>query len=308
MEGMRQLAIRCAGGAITLLVTVYAWAGGPGTTGAQVLRLAVGGRPVAMGEAFAALSDITGAFSNPASLGPVSVPTIAASYNKWYEDVGYGYLGYAQPVGGAVFAGGVSYLMMDVIPKTTDSPTPVGEFTPTSILVNLTFARVVNSRITAGGNLKILHQTLDTESGLGFALDGGGTYRFTETLSAGLALQNVGPGFKYGDGEADPLPMNIKAGMAYRVGDATVALDLNQSSDLPLGVNIGGEYVIKRMLALRAGYRMSTGGEDSGGVSAVCAGIGLMAGRFCLDYAFQSGSTLGATHWVTLALAMGGGR
>ncbi|MDI6735688.1 MAG: hypothetical protein QME42_05775, partial [bacterium] len=61
-------------------------------------------------------------------------------------------------------------------------------------------------------------------------------------------------------------------------------------------IGLGGEYVIKELLALRAGYK--SGPQDEG--SGLTAGFGITCTPFILDYAYQPYDELGNSHYVSL--------
>ncbi|MEW6606473.1 MAG: hypothetical protein AB1414_03330 [bacterium] len=63
--------------------------------------------------------------------------------------------------------------------------------------------------------------------------------------------------------------------------------------------SIGAEYVVKKAIALRAGYK--SGPQDKG--SGLTAGFGISwCAPFSLDYAYQPYDELGNSHYVSLQI------
>jgi len=78
--------------AAAVLAAAHAsWAAGVGTTGAQFLKVGVGARPMAMGNAFSALADDANAVNwNPGALAEVKHKNLTASYNSLFKDQNQG--------------------------------------------------------------------------------------------------------------------------------------------------------------------------------------------------------------------------
>ncbi|TPW19000.1 MAG: hypothetical protein FD126_3126, partial [Elusimicrobia bacterium] len=84
--------------AAAFFLALPASAGSPGNTTANFLRIGVGARPVAMGEAYAALSDDANAvFYNPAGLAVLERQEVTMMHNKFFEGVSQQYGAYAYP-------------------------------------------------------------------------------------------------------------------------------------------------------------------------------------------------------------------
>ena len=140
-------------------------------------------------------------------------------------------------------------------------------------------------------------------------------FPFLPRLSFGANLSNLGPKITYVDADqADPLPTNLKIGLAYKVLDMeynklTLCLDTNKllvvrnedGSDAfykavftawgdgsiseqlnRLISSIGAEYVYNNMIHLRAGYYY----DQEGKVKYPSFGAGLQYSRFRFDFAY----------------------
>ncbi|MBM3314541.1 UPF0164 family protein, partial [candidate division WOR-3 bacterium] len=81
------------------VLTIFG-ADGTGTTAFPLLRVPVGPRSCAMGEAFAGLaSDVNSLFWNPAGLATVLNTQIVVSHHEWFADVRDENAGVAMPAG-----------------------------------------------------------------------------------------------------------------------------------------------------------------------------------------------------------------
>ncbi len=122
----------------------------------------------------------------------------------------------------------------------------IGRFNSNEVAVTGSYAVKVNNRLGVGVNLKYIYSNLspgifvDNERregrGSSFAVDVGVLYfpSFAPKLSLGLNLSNIGPKMTYIDKkQADPLPTNLRVGLAYKILDSeynrfTLVYDINR--------------------------------------------------------------------------------
>ena len=72
--------------------TVICYANSLGIVAASFLKIGVGARASAMGEAFSALtSDGTSLYWNPTGLTEIKRKEVSATYNSWFEEIKQGY-------------------------------------------------------------------------------------------------------------------------------------------------------------------------------------------------------------------------
>ena len=102
-----------------------------------------------------------------------------------------------------------------------------------------------------------------------------------------------------------PLPLTLRAGMAYRVtadpinGNMLLTADVSKASDYRTILHSGLEYRLDRRFTLRGGYLL---GQDERGFS---AGIGLGFNIYRLDYAYVPFDyDLGDTHRLTFGITL----
>jgi len=75
-----------------IILASVCYANGPGTTGANFLKIGVGARAAAMGDAFTVIvDDSTSLYWNPAGLIRIKERQLSATYNTWFAGINQGY-------------------------------------------------------------------------------------------------------------------------------------------------------------------------------------------------------------------------
>jgi len=268
-----------------------------GTSGAQFLGIGMGARAAGMGGAYVSLADdATSLYWNPAGLSRLSGHSVTVSHVSWLDDAGYEFASYAMPLGRTGTVG----LALEQGSISWDN-TGEGEFEAGDFCGALAYGRRLSDRLGVGAAVKYVSSDLGDDGARTYAFDVGASYRLARSITLGLAVRNVGPGFAYVD-EEDPLPATVAAGGSWIWKDLTVGVDLEKENDLAVAPRVGLEYRPLRGLALRGGF---IGGEESA-LSALAGGVGVnWDNAWALDYAYR-GSDLGGAHWVSLSAALGG--
>ncbi|MFH1352125.1 MAG: PorV/PorQ family protein [bacterium] len=294
----------------SFLISPKVFAGGKGTSGAQFLKIGIGARAVAMGEAYAGMEgDMNSIYWNPAGLSRIGTSRTSFSHTAWFQDIKYENLMAGYPAGSGFMALGINWLTIGSIDKYKNSgPTPTGEsYSPVDMSAVISYSREVKG-IPFGANLKYISSNIDGENAAGIALDIGAMYRLGK-LNTGLAVQNLGTGLKFRK-ESDPLPLNIKLGSVYKFGRRlTTALDFNIPNDSDFRLNTGVEYSREYgkdiTVALRTGYKTNTKGLDA--IDGISFGFGISYKNSLLDYAWVPYGDLGTTHRLSFVYRMGAG-
>ncbi|MFH1618503.1 MAG: PorV/PorQ family protein, partial [bacterium] len=282
-------------------------ASGVGTTGAAFLKVGVGARPLAMGNAFVALPDDANAINwNPGALGELKDKSATASYSSLFMDQNQGFIAYAAPLkeNMGTLGFGVNYMLIsDIEKRAGDTETADSTFNNTNMAVSVSYARSgLYEGLSLGANLKYINEKLDTFSESATAIDLGALYNTKiENLTAGFMVQNIGT--KIGP---DPLPLTVKGGLAYRLLEKKLVLAMDGdwlAIDKRAYLDLGAEYWMNKNLAVRAGYQVGRG-QDKLGSSLVGAGfgMGIKLDKFNMDYAFVPFGDLGNTHRITLGM------
>ena len=335
------------------LVIVFSFASNiwaQGEAAVPFLLIAPGARPCGMGEAGVALADeATAVFWNPAGLafqyenpevdkqGEISVMHV-----KWlpqfnFSDLWYDYLAgryYIEDIG--MVGGSITFLNLGENVATDENGIELGTFDSFEYAITASYATKLKQNLGLGVNLKFIQSNLtDKNLQIGsenrdgrsssFAVDLGvlwkPAYPFLQNnLSLGANLSNFGPKMTYIDeSQADPLPTNLRMGLAYKVYDdefnkITVVYDANRllvvrdstSSD---GVfkavfysswvqgsfadrlkrfthSIGVEYWYGDLFAGRAGYFYED--KNFGGRKFLTFGAGIKYYIFAIDFGYIS--------------------
>ncbi len=276
-----------------------AYAGGPGTRGGIILNYPTGAQAIGMGEAFtAAANDVNAIFWNPAGLSLLNYDKeFIGYYLNGVVDTSYKSVGYAQHIKLGVIGCGLSTL--DGGEVTIYYPDGVTKRikAQSDYIFLLSYASKIVENLSIGGNLKMVHSELAQSSqATAFACDIGGLYHLpVNNLDIGGVIQNIGSNMKYEE-ESDALPLNIKLGTAYRRNDLLIALDIIKPIEKELKVNVGVEYWINPILALRTGYKFKGNKSNSN----ITLGAGLKISIYQLDYAYVPHQDLGDTQQISL--------
>jgi len=296
---------------MAVLVTEICSAG-VGTTGAQFLKIGPGARAVSMGGAFSAVADdLNSIYWNPAGLAGQKSRQATASYIQYFQGTNIGFLGYSQKVRQhGAFGVGLDYLTIGEIERrSTDVDTSEGTFGASDMALYLSYANdTLMSQyikgVKLGTNIKIIRQTIDTQTAQSFALDIGALYATpVKNLTAGLGIYNLGGQVKFID-EGDPLPLDVRVGGAYRClnNKLLFAVDIDDYiNDGRLTEAIGAEYTFKKMLSIRAGYKLGMDSNALGGLAGFAAGLGINVWNIQMDYAFVPYGELNDTHRISMS-------
>ena len=133
-----------------------------GTAAAQFLKLGVGARAAALGEAaVSSPGEVTGLYWNPSSIASVDRTSFAVSRNDLYADMAYNFVGLVQPIGGSS-AVGISVIYLDTgnmeITTMADPEGTGSTFTWEAYCIGLSFSRFVTDRLSLGGTIKYIRE------------------------------------------------------------------------------------------------------------------------------------------------------
>ena len=297
-----------------ILATMMAMKGvllaGVGATGAQFLKISPSARASAMGDAAGAISDdVFAIFTNPAGLAALEKAELGATYISYFADVNYGFIGYTDPATRAGAVGfGLTYLIADKFEKRLLTEEKIGEFNAKDMALSVSYAKKdaapsVLEALDVGGTLRLISSEIDQVTAYTVALDAGAIYRANESLSVGVALQNISPGLKFKE-VTDNLPLNLKLAGAYKFSPKVkAALDINEYIiDSKFYASCGAEYTPLENLAIRLGYKYGYDTASLGSIVGITGGVGFSMWGAALDYAFVPFGDLGDTHRVSLSL------
>ena len=271
----------------------------------------VGGGGGAWGGSYAAVSgDATSVFWNPAGIATLGEAQAGFHYNALLETSYSGAVAFARPLSGldAAAGFGLVYFSQSPLDGFNDLGDPTGSFTPYDLALSGAVAKSF-SKVHAGAQLKVIHQSLAGYQATGAAADFGLIAPHALDIGegpadVGLSVQNIGTAMKLG-AAADPLPFKAVLGLLWKINpDFSGLADLNLPADNSAYLTLGGEW--RRQFsdsfrgALRGGYNglNARGGE---GLAGFTGGAGLSFKSLRLDYAWVPFGELGTTQRLSLA-------
>ncbi len=307
-----------------------------GMAGAQFLKIGVGAKYQALGEASVAIAnDAYSMFWNPAGLAEVEGTDFAFTSVDWLLDVKLNYFGAAKAFEGVGVIGvSATMLSMDDIEITTfDNPDGTGEFyTATSYAIGASYARQLTTQFSFGGSIKFLGEKIHNATANGVALDFG-TLLYTgfRSLRVGMSMSNVGSDMTFGgsdldvnyddrDGEGNnpgvtaqlkatpyDLPLLFRMGLAYDVqfgpkSLVTFAGEFKHPNDNEQQGSLGMQYGYSERFFLRAGQKINYAEEGL----TLGGGLSLPFGessKLTLDYAWQDFGRLASAQRFSVGIS-----
>jgi hypothetical protein len=281
-------------------------AGDPGDAGALFLRVGMGARASAMGEAFiGAAEDASAVYWNPAAMGAVLGTRLMFTHNEYIHTMRLEQIALTHETEYGTIGLGFTGLYMDEMDRYEDTPsaTPLGKFSAYDVCFSVAFARYLVPNLAAGVAVKAVHEKIDQETATGTAFDVG-LYHVSKIPGVKFAVvaTNVGAPMKFVSQEF-ALPRTVKIGGSYqrevpRIKGAILATaDVVFPNDGDARPHLGAEYGFDKRLFVRAGYK---GGYDTQGAA---FGLGVRLRQFEVDYGVLfGGNDLGDSHRLSLSL------
>jgi len=306
-----------------------------GTAGAQFLKIGLGARYNAVGEAATAMvDDAYGLYWNPAALAMLEKSEIALTTVDWVENVRLSHLAFAYPLQAGLTIGfGMSILNVgDMEVTTVYEPEGTGKtFDANSFALIAGVSKRLTDRFSFGLNFKYVAEQISEERSKGFCFDFG-TLLYTgfRSLRLGMNISNLGPELKFDGNELNQalnpnpdnpnaddvqyqylsegydLPLMFRIGLAYDLLDDyqnrwTIAAEARDPSDNIGQFSFGSEYSFNEMFFARGGYKFNF--EEEG----LTLGGGLRLNPtpetdMVFDYAWADFGRLQSTHRFSISL------
>jgi len=314
------------------------------------LLIEPGSRSGGMGQAHVAQSDdgFSG-YWNPGAMAFNRKSQVAWMHTNWFGDIAeindiyleyVGYHTYSPSLDGNIGAH-IIYLTYGEQDQTDANNNLIRTFSSYEIAAAISYATQLSEKLGVGGSFKFIFSNLspvgtgNTETGakgqgISYAFDFGVKYKnlLLYGFDIGANLQNIGPDITFiNESQSDPLPMNLRAGLSYRVHDAfgidpafyqlTVNADMNKllaNDDFVLArlvtawtddtskqeidatiLSLGTEFIYWELLALRAGYIYDKAGSIMGPSFGVGVRYSISGYKFTLDAAMQPAGEM--TKW-----------
>ena len=310
-----------------------------GSSAAPFLNVAIGARPIAMGGAFSATAnDVSALYWNPAGVSRIAGSEAMFSYSTWFADINYNWSGAAINLGGMGTVGlSVTYLDYGSMEVTTLAEQDgTGQmFDANDIALGLTYAYNLTDKFSIGGTAKYIEQRIWNSSATSVAFDLGVLY-YSDImgLRIGASISNFGSDMSLsgkdllvqhdidlqieGNNEqilatlntdSYPLPLLFRIGLAMdviKIEDhvVSIGIDALHPNDNDESLNVGLEYVLYDLIALRGGYKSLFLDNTEEGLT---LGVGIKYNfapglGFYFDYAYQDFGIFENTQHFTLGL------
>ena len=309
-----------------------------GTTIAQFLKIEPGARAAGMGNAGVSLYDgIQSVYYNPAALGSLTKSAVQFTHSDWFAGIAYDYAAGALTVGfGNLFASVTSLSSGDIDVRTVDQPLGTGErYSVSDLALGLGIGRQITSRFGVGIQVNYLTESIWHTSMNALTLNVGTVYMLSENgARIGASISNLGTTARFTGGDlaiqydndpdangdnsslpADQLTDDFPVPILFRAGITVprqlspdskilVQVDAFHPSDNTESVSGGAEWMLKDVLALRAGYQKLFEQDSDLGLT---LGAGLQGSLgdllFSADYAWAAHSSLDDTHRITFVIS-----
>jgi hypothetical protein len=273
------------------------------------LGIDIDARGNAMGGAQGTITgNIYSVYWNPAGLSEVLFKEVGATYNRMFQDINYSFIGYAMPsdfYGTLAFQ--VFYLGSGSITSTYEnfdgSFAGAGDsFSVTDLGFGISQSKAITENLAYGVNIKLITHKIMDKNAFDLAGDAGVIYHPpVEGVKFGFALRNLSTMYSFMNNKFRE-PWNLKFASSYDFSNIplTLAGDYNIVAAQKDTLNIGAEYWIFDIVALRTGMRLPS---PDGFLSSLSAGIGFnLLDLYQLDYSLSPHSSLGITQRFSLII------
>ena len=253
--------------------------------GLAFLKISPDVRSSAMGETGVSAGDQKAAgYYNPGLLGFGGQRGVSFAHHSWILDTKVNYLELHIPgkinVGLNILSTGVD----DIEVRSTPSPDPTGYVDSEDLAAGMLLSYSLKENLTFGVNLKYIHEHIYYEDTNGFAIDAGTVFQYSDELTFGASLMNLGKMDKMLE-ETPDLPMTVRTGASYLLqfsenNSLLLAGGINFIRDEEIRGNLGIEWKPVDMVAFRGGYLLNYDERS------FTAGIGLNWKNLGLDFAY----------------------
>ncbi len=275
-----------------------------GSAGLQFLKIGVGAKECALGEASLAVSKgVNSIFWNPAGIAYVDKRAATFSYSGWLLDIEHSAFAAAMSVGkfGVIGVSGIYMGVPEFEETTVLQQSGTGRMVSANdMAVGLAFARRFTDKLSMGAQVRYVKEQLDQDSFSNVLLDIGAIYETGfRHLQIAVAAQHFGPDIKMLR-DKFRMPLLFKLGLADDIvhtenNRLTLIVDLIHPTDNTERMSFGLEYGFFDWVFLRTGYRLNSDlGEWSfgGGLHQSIIGV-----NGSVDYSYTDfGDIMGAVN------------
>jgi long-subunit fatty acid transport protein len=295
-----------------------------GTATAQFLKIGVGARATAMGDAFVAIAnDASALYWNPAGITQFQTNEVVVAHTSWFVDIQHQFIGAVYHLSPDDAVGvSVTSLHMDDMQVTTEfAPLGTGTyFSFGDLAVGVTYSRKLTPQFSFGSTIRYVEETMDVLKMRGVVIDLGtyywtglGTSRFSAVVTNFGNQMSPSGSVAFSGGQTVnkfqeyPPPTNFKFGFAVdpindETNVLTTAIQLNHPNDNSENISLGAEYGWMKTLFLRGGYKLNVEDQSftiGGGLATAISGISLN-----VDYGYAAYTNLGGVHRISMLVKL----
>ena len=163
-----------------------------GTTMYPLLKIGVGPRPVAMGEAFVGLADdITALYWNPAGLSRIKDLQFFVSHHEWFQSIRDEFFIFGMPGWDGYLALSGVYSSNKDVEIWDENNNPLGTGDVWSGIFTIGYAKSLKERISYGLGIKTMIEDLYEQRLYDFAFDIGGKIILNKDIQIGGSIRNL---------------------------------------------------------------------------------------------------------------------
>jgi len=272
-----------------------------------------------MGSAYSALAkDAYAPVYNPAGLGFLQHPELAAQHLSYLEGIDEEFSSFVIPLGrgprdegrdslgaqGSALGVSVQYLGSGDIAGTSPSGTPIGSFNVNYAAYSLAYGQKITDTFSLGVTGKALEAKIADTSAAAYAADLGALYEAGDNLALSATADNLGSKLTF-TSQSDTLPTAFHLGAAYRIEKYLKStVEGVYSKTGLLSGRVGTEWSPLEAISLRAGYRTDTTNNLSP-LAGLTVGVGVHVFGQELAYAWLPYGDLGDTQYFSLLIKFG---
>jgi hypothetical protein len=295
-----------------------------GISTAEFLKIGVGSRASAMGDAFVAVAnDASALYWNPAGLTQFKDDQLLFSHNMWVVDINHDFVGAVYHMD-ETNAFGISFtsLSMQDMPVTTEfQPLGTGDyFGYGDIALAVTYSRKMTEQFSFGGTVRYIEETLDKLKMRGVMIDLG-TYYWTGlgTTRFAVAVSNFGNQLapdgqvvligkrSVSQWQAFSPPTVFRIGFAFEpyqneFNKITASIQLNHPNDNSENLSTGVEYSWKNIFFLRGGYKFNVDEQNYSFGAGFYVPVSIA--NVTVDYSYSNFVRLGTAHRFSIILGL----
>lgn len=200
---------------ILCLIAPCTYAQEGGNTGMAFLKLGVGSRALAMGEAYSAIaSDPSAVYYNPAALSLSNNSQLLLMHKEWIQDTRTDFIAAKTSLDALTLGLGINSTSVDNIEIRENPGPPLGTFDAKNAAIGLSASYQFDSTVSIGATGNFLYEKILTNEASGLGLNFGALVLTPWNVRLGMSVSNIGSMTAL-DQSSSKLPTTTRIGGAY---------------------------------------------------------------------------------------------